>query len=1218
MVVKSKINSYPVIIEDVAKVNFDDKSEVLSKEIRHLKWLGYGGGIPKTLLSVAEEAASRYPYAIAIKTALRSYQSVRTLVTPELEPLVMPQLLSIRECISDAFDVKLSTSTAVAKKLRVKWDNTQEMTDWVTRLTDSVTKFEDRVEQLLRACDKVDIALNLMEEVDYDDGKFKSVLSSIQKTIDEMSLSGYSDLDSWVSVVSDRMALVLSKRLERALMAWKFGFAKVQTKQEDENENAPQTNSKPESVPDVEIKTSVSLEIVLRNQEISSVPAIPSARSLLIAELHRFVGIVCGLPKPKSGKYEVFDGSSPSEKSVNLAPQTFDGVLSMVPHTLVTECYQIANAHMDEASRFINQWFAYQTLWDTQVADVASDVGNDIKKWQALLLEASEARSTLDSSSTMMKFGPVAVKYAKVQSQILLKYDSWQKDLQASFASVLGQCISEMHEKIVKSKNTLEETSLDSASTEAIVVGVTFIQEMKQKASLWQKEIESLRESEKLLKRQRYAFHSDWMECSVLKGLAEMLQQILEKRSRSMEQHVPVLQARVTAEDKSATKKLSELLQRWEEEKPLRGNLSPGDALVVLNQFELTMKKANIHQENLVRAKDALGLEDSAERSEVVQKLSELADLKEVWEAMVSPYEELEKIKDTPWATAVMRKTRRLLDDLLASMRSLPNRIRQYEAYTSLHDIVKGFVVGHALLSELKTDALKDRHWKTILQRLGIHIPFSDLTIGILWEKGVLNRKKEIGEILAVAQGEMALEVFLGEVRDRWMKQEIELVLFQNRTRLIKGWDELFSTLDDHIGGLALMKSSPYYRSVREFQEEGKLWEDRLTKLRAAFDAWVDVQRRWVYLEGILFGSSDIKAQLPAEWSRFKSVDSEFISLMRRISSKPFAMEVLNIENLQRTLERLGNLMGVIQRALGEYLAKQRSDFSRFYFLGDDDLLEIMGNSGEPGKVLAHIGKMFGGIGGALLISTGLPQGVHARLDAMVSKDGEVVEFVEAIEIKKESNVKDWLKELEESMKYTLATLLEQAVIEDNYSADKIMNSDSGIGFVDWASKFPAQVMILATQVNWSMGVDKALSSNDSPTALGAMLKSLEWKLEVMASSVLQELPPDSRKKFEQLITELVRQRDVVRSLLDAGVSEASDFQWLYHLRYKYDPKAPNVTEKLTVMLSNATFFYGVRVHVIAPQLLTRFSLNILVLAKGWSKPHSQIGSCSSDILKTL
>lgn len=80
---------------------------------------------------------------------------------------------------------------------------------------------------------------------------------------------------------------------------------------------------------------------------------------------------------------------------------------------------------------------------------------------------------------------------------------------------------------------------------------------------------------------------------------------------------------------------------------------------------------------------------------------------------------------------------------------------------------------------------------------------------------------------------------------------------------------------------------------------------------------------------------------------------------MRRIAARPFAMEALNIENLQRTLERLGNLMSVIQRALGEYLEKQRSDFSRFYFLGDDDLLEIIGNSGEPGKVLGHAAKMF-------------------------------------------------------------------------------------------------------------------------------------------------------------------------------------------------------------------------------------------------------------------
>ena len=415
----------------------------------------------------------------------------------------------------------------------------------------------------------------------------------------------------------------------------------------------------------------------------------------------------------------------------------------------------------------------------------------------------------------------------------------------------------------------------------------------------------------------------------------------------------------------------------------------------------------------------------------------------------------------------------------------------------------------------------------------------------------------------------MALEQFLAQVRDRWMKQELELVLFQNRVRLIRGWDDLFDSLDDHISGLALMKSSPYYKAVREFQEEGKLWETRLTQLRAAFDVWIDVQRRWVYLEGILFGSSDIKAQLPSEWSRFKSVDSEFIALMRRITARPFAMEVLNIENVQRTLERLGNLMTVIQKALGDYLEKQRREFARFYFLGDDDLLEILGNSGEPGKVLGHVSKMFAGINSCQFSTSDLPEETLAVLDAMVSKDAEVVPFHEPITIMQNTNVKDWLKEIEGKMKNTLALLLDQAINEDKAEA-----TDTE-AFVNWATKFPAQVMILATQINWSMGVDEALKSDDTENGLKDRLASLEGKLAVMAETVLKELPADNRKKFEQMITELVHQRDVVRDLIKDKVSNPTDFKWLYHLRYTYNPDAPELTQKLKISLSNATFYYG-------------------------------------------
>ena len=64
----SKLSTFPIIIVKegnaiIAKANFDQKHEYLSREIRHLKWLGYEREIPRTISLVAEEAMDRYPHA---------------------------------------------------------------------------------------------------------------------------------------------------------------------------------------------------------------------------------------------------------------------------------------------------------------------------------------------------------------------------------------------------------------------------------------------------------------------------------------------------------------------------------------------------------------------------------------------------------------------------------------------------------------------------------------------------------------------------------------------------------------------------------------------------------------------------------------------------------------------------------------------------------------------------------------------------------------------------------------------------------------------------------------------------------------------------------------------------------------------------------------------------------------------------------------------------
>ena len=71
---------------------------------------------------------------------------------------------------------------------------------------------------------------------------------------------------------------------------------------------------------------------------------------------------------------------------------------------------------------------------------------------------------------------------------------------------------------------------------------------------------------------------------------------------------------------------------------------------------------------------------------------------------------------------------------------------------------------------------------------------------------------------------------------------------------------------------------------------------------------------------------------------------STYLNLLK-VSQHPNILEVLAIEGIQRSLERLAEMLSKIQKALGEYLERQRAAFPRFYFVGDEDLLEIIGNS---------------------------------------------------------------------------------------------------------------------------------------------------------------------------------------------------------------------------------------------------------------------------------
>lgn len=96
---------------------------------------------------------------------------------------------------------------------------------------------------------------------------------------------------------------------------------------------------------------------------------------------------------------------------------------------------------------------------------------------------------------------------------------------------------------------------------------------------------------------------------------------------------------------------------------------------------------------------------------------------------------------------------------------------------------------------------------------------------------------------------------------------------------------------------------------------------------------------------------------------------------------------------LQKTLERLAELLNKVQKALGEYLERERTAFPRFYFVGDEDLLEMIGNSKDATKTLKHLRKMFAGIHSVVFDAEG------AMAMAMLSHEGEEVPFVTPVNV---------------------------------------------------------------------------------------------------------------------------------------------------------------------------------------------------------------------------
>lgn len=180
------------------------------------------------------------------------------------------------------------------------------------------------------------------------------------------------------------------------------------------------------------------------------------------------------------------------------------------------------------------------------------------------------------------------------------------------------------------------------------------------------------------------------------------------------------------------------------------------------------------------------------------------------------------------------------------------------------------------------------------------------------------------------------------------------------------------------------------------------------------------MQSVWLYLEPV-FSSEDIISQMPVEGSKFKEVNISWHNLMTRIGSNPSALTVIEYEDLGPILKAANEKLERVQKGLNDYLESKRALFPRFYFLSNEELLEILSETKEPLRVQPHLKKCFEGI-------ASLKFDDERKIHGMYSIEGELVPYTRVIDpIASKGQVEDWLVQVEDVMLKSVKNVIEQS-----------------------------------------------------------------------------------------------------------------------------------------------------------------------------------------------
>jgi dynein heavy chain len=834
-------------------------------------------------------------------------------------------------------------------------------------------------------------------------------------------------------------------------------------------------------------------------------------------------------------------------QDISQNPQVVKLAISLTSQT--NKVYSITNKYLDGWRRYDK----VTGLWNPKRKQQIEKIRTTCDNLDSAMSYFQSIKETVESQSVVKDIDFLQIDMTSVSIGVAKQAELWKND----YGEVLLTTSRSIFNKLQEKMTTLEQqVGAETADLEQLKFLLNVIAEIQNVTQDVELEMMDITERYRTMKRYRIAVPEQEMQDALT---IEKRWHTLYCDSRTRDLRLIDTKAQfrevTRQQDIDFRELLTTLRKEFLDSGPGVSSTTLDDGVELLADYKRKLVKFNKIKLELINAQNLFNLDVKA-YPDLQQTQADVDQLSKIYD-FYSQFKEFQlNMSSMLWGDLDISILQNGADTFEKSAKKFPKDLKEIFTFKMVENKIQHFKEALPLVVSLKNDSMKTRHWQKVMDvtQVTFDVSLKTLTLSNIFSMELHKFSGQIEEIVNEAVQESKIENEVNKIEAAWRNNSLSVAKYkkdgQDRGFVLRAADDLKLELEDNMLNLQTISGS---RFVTTFVDRVRKWEKTLNLVSECLEMWFTVQRKWVYLEGIFIGAEDIRQQLPEEAKRFDAIDKQFKTIMTATSKNPNVVDACSTDNRLQTLTTLSDRLDSCQKSLSDYLDTKRTAFPRFFFISDDELLSVLGNS-DPTSIQVHLLKLFDNV-----------------KEMQFARGNKVIEGMSSVEkegyicrtpVPVDGPVEHWMTSCEDEMHASLKDITKEGVF--NYAKHDRR---------EWLKLVLGMVGLVGSQIWWTWEVEDTFRQVKEGNKYG--MKQLESKLtgqlNDLVALVRDKLDSITRKKVNTLLIVDVHARDIVDGFVRESVLNAKEFAWESQLRFYWNREI----DDCVIKQCTGTFRYG-------------------------------------------